>query len=171
MEAPAMTDRCHIPTGLLDHDPGGLHPERRPAAGRCWSARRRVAASSGARCAEAESTTSPGSTPAALSSGLLARGTGHRAFGIDADHDPYPGIGRAALRAGRGGGRRCRCRLGGQADNAFCAVRPPGHHARTGRAMGFCLFNKRRDRGRSEPRGARLARFAGSSILTSIEAI
>ncbi len=30
---------------------------------------------------------------------------------------------------------------GGKADNAFCAVRPPGHHAERGRAMGFCLFN------------------------------
>jgi len=29
----------------------------------------------------------------------------------------------------------------GQADNAFCSVRPPGHHALPGRAMGFCLFN------------------------------
>jgi acetoin utilization deacetylase AcuC-like enzyme len=28
-----------------------------------------------------------------------------------------------------------------KADNAFCAVRPPGHHAEPGRAMGFCLFN------------------------------
>ena len=29
----------------------------------------------------------------------------------------------------------------GDADNAFCAVRPPGHHAEQNRAMGFCLFN------------------------------
>jgi acetoin utilization deacetylase AcuC-like enzyme len=29
----------------------------------------------------------------------------------------------------------------GDADNAFCAVRPPGHHAEQDRAMGFCLFN------------------------------
>jgi acetoin utilization deacetylase AcuC-like enzyme len=31
--------------------------------------------------------------------------------------------------------------IGGTAKNAFCAVRPPGHHAESHRAMGFCLFN------------------------------
>ena len=29
----------------------------------------------------------------------------------------------------------------GRVDNAFCAVRPPGHHAERDRAMGFCFFN------------------------------
>ena len=29
----------------------------------------------------------------------------------------------------------------GKAPNAFCAMRPPGHHAETVRPMGFCLFN------------------------------
>jgi acetoin utilization deacetylase AcuC-like enzyme len=29
----------------------------------------------------------------------------------------------------------------GELDNAFCAVRPPGHHAETNKAMGFCYFN------------------------------
>jgi acetoin utilization deacetylase AcuC-like enzyme len=31
--------------------------------------------------------------------------------------------------------------LGGAAENAFCNVRPPGHHACRARAMGFCIFN------------------------------
>jgi acetoin utilization deacetylase AcuC-like enzyme len=29
----------------------------------------------------------------------------------------------------------------GKIDNAFCAVRPPGHHAEANQAMGFCYFN------------------------------
>ncbi len=29
----------------------------------------------------------------------------------------------------------------GKVDNAFCAVRPPGHHAEKNRALGFCFFN------------------------------
>lgn len=29
----------------------------------------------------------------------------------------------------------------GEFERAFCAVRPPGHHARPTQAMGFCLFN------------------------------
>lgn len=31
--------------------------------------------------------------------------------------------------------------MGGQASVAFCAVRPPGHHAERARSMGFCFFN------------------------------
>ena len=31
--------------------------------------------------------------------------------------------------------------IAGEIDNAFCAVRPPGHHACRDKAMGFCFFN------------------------------
>jgi acetoin utilization deacetylase AcuC-like enzyme len=31
--------------------------------------------------------------------------------------------------------------IAGAVDNAFCAIRPPGHHARPAEPMGFCLFN------------------------------
>jgi acetoin utilization deacetylase AcuC-like enzyme len=48
---------------------------------------------------------------------------------------------RAALLAAGGVISACRAVLDGTVDNAFCAVRPPGHHAETDRAMGFCLFN------------------------------
>lgn len=33
-----------------------------------------------------------------------------------------------------------RCKKG-EIERAFCAVRPPGHHAESGKAMGFCIFN------------------------------
>jgi acetoin utilization deacetylase AcuC-like enzyme len=35
----------------------------------------------------------------------------------------------------------CDAAMAGMVQRAFCAVRPPGHHAETDRAMGFCLFN------------------------------
>jgi acetoin utilization deacetylase AcuC-like enzyme len=35
----------------------------------------------------------------------------------------------------------CDAVIAGQIDRAFCAVRPPGHHAGVDQAMGFCLFN------------------------------
>ncbi len=47
----------------------------------------------------------------------------------------------AALRAIGGAAAAVDAVVAGSAVNAFCAVRPPGHHAEPDRAMGFCLFN------------------------------
>ena len=48
---------------------------------------------------------------------------------------------RAALRASGGTIDACRKVLAGEWSSAFCAVRPPGHHAEESQAMGFCLYN------------------------------
>ena len=47
----------------------------------------------------------------------------------------------AALRATGGACRAVDMVLKGEAQNAFLPARPPGHHATSDRAMGFCLFN------------------------------
>jgi acetoin utilization deacetylase AcuC-like enzyme len=47
----------------------------------------------------------------------------------------------AALRAAGGACRAVDMVLKGEVQNAFLPVRPPGHHATSDRAMGFCLFN------------------------------
>jgi len=46
-----------------------------------------------------------------------------------------------ALLASGGVIRAVEMLMQGEIDNAFCAIRPPGHHAETGEAMGFCYFN------------------------------
>jgi acetoin utilization deacetylase AcuC-like enzyme len=48
---------------------------------------------------------------------------------------------QAALRAAGSAMAATDAVIAGDIDNAFCAIRPPGHHARPGGAMGFCLFN------------------------------
>ncbi len=48
---------------------------------------------------------------------------------------------RAALFAAGGVIKAADLVINGEASNAFCMVRPPGHHARPSQTMGFCLFN------------------------------
>jgi acetoin utilization deacetylase AcuC-like enzyme len=60
---------------------------------------------------------------------------------IDADTVVSPGSWEAALRAVGAGLNAVDAVMQGRAANAFCQVRPPGHHAETNVAMGFCLFS------------------------------
>ena len=59
---------------------------------------------------------------------------------IDGDTHMSPGSVQAAFRAVGGVLRAVDMVLTGEATNAFVATRPPGHHAETETAMGFCLF-------------------------------
>ena len=57
------------------------------------------------------------------------------------DTDIGPNSWEVAARAAGAGMNAVDAVMEGRARNAFCVVRPPGHHANAGRGMGFCLFN------------------------------
>ncbi len=127
----------------LDHDAGRGHPE---APDRLVAVKRGIAQ---AGVAEAVVEFAPRAatteellavhTPAHLDT--MAKLASHGGGRIDADTAAGPSSWEAALRAA-GAGPSAIGRLDrGEADAAFLAVRPPGHHARPGQAMGFCLLN------------------------------
>jgi acetoin utilization deacetylase AcuC-like enzyme len=60
---------------------------------------------------------------------------------LDPDTAMNPHTLAAALHAAGAVVRAADMVIRGDAENAFCNVRPPGHHACRGRAMGFCFFN------------------------------
>lgn len=60
---------------------------------------------------------------------------------LDADTAMNPFTLKAALRAAGAAVLAAELVLEKKVANAFCAVRPPGHHAESARAMGFCIFN------------------------------
>ncbi|MBO1110812.1 histone deacetylase family protein [Bordetella petrii] len=72
---------------------------------------------------------------------LLAHSPAEGYFTIDPDTLMNPHTCEAALHAAGAGIAAVDAVMGGQAANAFCAVRPPGHHARRDQAMGFCFLN------------------------------
>lgn len=81
-------------------------------------------------------------TPALIDSILGHAPIAEREFvAMDPDTFMSPGTADAALRAAGAAIEAVDRIVAGEVKNAFCAVRPPGHHAGRDHAMGFCLFN------------------------------
>jgi len=138
-----MTTFLYTHAACLEHDPGRHHPES-PARLRAV-----LAALDDPEFARLERREAP---EAALEDLLRVHPrrhverilgavpkSGH--VGIDADTILSPASGAAALRAAGAVVAAVDAVVSKEADNAFCAVRPPGHHAEPQKAMGFCLFN------------------------------
>jgi acetoin utilization deacetylase AcuC-like enzyme len=138
-----MTTCLYTHPACLEHDPGRHHPES-PARLRAV-----LAALDEPEFARLERREAPEATfddllrvhPRRHVEHILGAvpKTGH--IGIDADTVLSPASGTAALRAAGAVVAAVDAVVAQAADNAFCAVRPPGHHAEPERAMGFCLFN------------------------------
>src|SRR5215470_1146748 len=142
-EKPAMTTCLFTHPACLEHDPGRHHPES-PARLRAVLAALDDPEFAGLKRREAPEADredllrvhSPRHVESIL--GAVPK-TGH--VGIDADTVLSPASGEAALRAAGAVVAAVDAVVTREGDNAFCAVRPPGHHAEPLQAMGFCLFN------------------------------
>lgn len=138
-----MTTQLITHPACLDHDPGPYHPEnpRRLEAV--------LAALSEPAFAGLERVSAPRASddqlclvhPRAYVDGVLGSIPPQGRHQLDGDTIVSPGSGDAALRAAGAAVAGVDAVCEGKARNAFCAVRPPGHHAEADQSMGFCLFN------------------------------
>jgi len=135
--------RVYTHPACLEHDPGIGHPES-PARLRAV-----LQALDHARFASIERIEAPRATREQLErihgAGYVDRifasapAEGHAR--LDPDTVMSSGSLEAALRAAGAACAAVDAVLAGETKRAFCAVRPPGHHATRDAAMGFCLFN------------------------------
>ena len=138
-----MTTLIYSHQACLEHDPGSYHPESPDRLRAVLAALDQDAFSRARRreapCAEIDEVARV-HLRAYIEAVLAAvPRRGHAA--LDADTVLSPRSGEAALRAVGAVCAAVDAVVAGDADNAFCAVRPPGHHAEADHAMGFCLFN------------------------------
>ncbi len=157
---------CSIPTRPASSTTRAtITRNRRRGCGRCltrWR-RRNSPRSSAARRRKRRSTISPGSIRRASSRRLLAAVPAAGHAGDRRRYHAVAGSGEAALRAAGAVVAAVDAVVAGEADNAFCAVRPPGHHAEPGAGDGVLPVQQRRDRGAAGAR-RRTASPASRSI-------
>ncbi len=139
-----MTTLLYSHPACLEHDPGQYHPER-PARLSAIEQSLQNSELAGVHHREAppaEKTEIATMHPIHYVEFVLGAIPDQGNQALDGgDTVVSPGSAEAALRAA---GAICAAvdAVGaGEAKNAFCAVRPPGHHAEPQQAMGFCLFN------------------------------
>ncbi len=138
-----MTTILYSHPACLEHYPGSGHPERPARLEAVLAAldAEAFAALERREAPRAEREQIARVHPRAFVDRLLESIPPEGYSGLDMDTIVSPGSGEAALRAAGALCAAVDAVMAGEADNAFCAVRPPGHHAEPERAMGFCLFN------------------------------
>ena len=127
----------------LAHDTGSHHPEC-PDRLRCVLKALDQSALTGLireNAPEATAAEIARAHPGSYVSDILAAMPGQGLHYLDGDTVVSPGSAEAMMRAAGAAVRAVNAVVAGEADNAFCAVRPPGHHAESARPMGFCLVN------------------------------
>ncbi len=138
-----MVTRIYTHPACLTHDMGMGHPESPARLTSVLAALRtpEFAALDWAEAPKAEFAQIMRAHPPAYIEGMLAAVPERGLVAVDADTILSPGSGEAALRAAGAVVAAVDDVATGKVANAFCAVRPPGHHAEAATAMGFCLFN------------------------------
>ena len=138
-----MTTLLFTHPACLEHDPGQGHPES-PARLEAVLTALDAPGFDGLERLEAplvEAVHLARIHPAPYIEAVFDAIPGSGSAGLDPDTLVSPGSGEAAKRAAGAVCAAVGAVVAGEGGNAFCAVRPPGHHAEPIRAMGFCLFN------------------------------